>query len=66
MATTKPFHESIVDVLSTCTPGQLGGLLPLIWQTKIPTNHDKIISAMEKAFAHYDSGPAGHDPSMKL
>ena len=44
----KPFHESIVDIITKCTRVDVPGLAAVIIGTKISENHDAIISALAK------------------
>lgn len=47
---TRPFHETIVDMLGKASPGQAIYLFDLIVETTIPANHDAIIAAIDKCF----------------
>lgn len=46
----RPFHETIVDAIQIAEVTEFGCFQRLIKTTKIPKNHTKIISAIEKRF----------------
>jgi hypothetical protein len=52
----KPFHETIVDAIHHATQCQLGGLGGLIRMTKIPKNHDAIITEWKAQTAIHGYG----------
>jgi len=51
----KPFHESIIDAINACSSvSDLGTLADLIITTKIPKDHDVIISAFKEKMKDLD------------
>jgi len=44
----RPFHESIVDAISTASSAELESLATLIKATKIPKGHDEIVEVWKK------------------
>lgn len=59
MSELKPFHESIINIIDSCFEEDLHLLANIIQSTKIPANHDAIITAWRKkaeefSFLDYD------------
>lgn len=47
MKTTKPFHESVVDLINECkSKSAFEALCKLVLETTIPENHQRISSAI--------------------
>jgi hypothetical protein len=50
----RPFHETIIDAVNTCENiHELEGLASLVKATKIPKNHDEIISILQTAINYW-------------
>ena len=47
MASKRPFHETIVDVINRCPKDNLAILLELLVNTEIPANKDAIVNALK-------------------
>lgn len=53
-AVWRPFHETIVEVISGSGHSSLGVLTPLVRKTKIPKNHDAIAQVLRERIEYYD------------
>lgn len=65
MTSKRPFHETVVDVINRCPKDNLAILLELLVNTKVPSNKDAIVNALENKKGDQDKDNNALDYAIK-